>query len=139
EQQLELWRTSLEHARTSLDRAHTGLDDQYRRSMEGFAASGEAFAELAARTTSYVEALPNPAERLAGLWDGVRQLETDLIEAIGGSVMELGTLRERAEQLRMSLENLGTSTDRTASQIGSGGEKLAGSLQRELAQMNDII
>ncbi|HSK19198.1 MAG TPA: hypothetical protein VK912_08660 [Longimicrobiales bacterium] len=139
EQQLDLWRTSLEHARTSLDQAHTGLDEQYRRSMEGFAASGEAFAQLAEKTTSYVEGLPNPAERLAGLWDGVRQLETDLIEAIGGSVMELGTLRERAEQLRMSLDNLGGSTDRTAAQIGSGGEKLAGSLQRELAQMNEII
>ena len=139
EQQLDLWRTSLEHARTSLDQAHTGLDEQYRRSMEGFAASGEAFAQLAQKTTSYVERLPNPAERLAGLWDGVRQLETDLIEAIGGSVMELGTLRERAEQLRMSLETLGGSTDRAAAQIGSGGDKLAGSLQRELAQMNEII
>ncbi|HSJ32853.1 MAG TPA: hypothetical protein VK933_15540 [Longimicrobiales bacterium] len=139
EQQLDLWRTSLEHARTSLDQAHSGLDVQYRRSMEGFAASGEAFAQLAEKTTSYVEGLPNPAERLAGLWDGVRQLETDLIEAIGGSVMELGTLRERAEQLRMSLDNLGGSTDRAAQQIGSGGDKLAGSLQRELAQMNEII
>ena len=139
EQQLELWRTSLEHARTSLDQAHTGLDEQYRRSMEGFAASGEAFARLAGETTAYVERLPNPAERLAGLWDGVRQLETDLIEAIGGSVMELGSLRERAEQLRMSLDNLGGSSDRAAAQIGSGGEKLAGSLQRELAQMNEII
>src|SRR5690606_12955647 len=124
---------------TSLDRAHTGLDEQYRRSMEGFAASGVAFAQLAEKTTSYVEALPNPADRLAGLWDGVRQLETDLIEAIGGSVMELGSLRERAEHLRMSLDNLGGSTDRAAAQIGSGGDKLAGSLQRELAQMNEII
>jgi hypothetical protein len=139
EQQLELWRTSLEHARTSLDHAHTGLDEQYRRSMGGFAASSEAFTELAERTADQVRSLPDPAERLAGLWDGVRQLETDLIEAIGGSVMELGALRERVEQLSSSLEQLGSSSDRTAELIGSGGGKLAGSLQRELAQMNGII
>ena len=139
QEQLELWRSNLEQARTALERAHRGLDEQYRRSMAGFAASGEAFAQLATRTTAYVEALPNPAERLAGLWDGVRQLESDLTEAIAGSVMELGTLRERSEQLRMSLEQLGGSTDRAAGMIGSGGDKLAGTLQRELAQMNGII
>jgi hypothetical protein len=139
QEQLELWRSNLEQARTALEQAHRGLDEQYRRSMAGFAASGEAFAQLATRTTAYVEALPNPAERLAGLWDGVRQLESDLTEAIAGSVMELGTLRERSEQLRMSLEQLGGSTDRAAGMIGSGGDKLAVTLQRELAQMNGII
>ncbi|MBR9989416.1 MAG: hypothetical protein KFH98_06640 [Gemmatimonadetes bacterium] len=139
DEQLELWRSNLEKARTGLDRAHSGLDEQYRRSMAGFAASGQAFAQLAEDATKHVEALPNPAERLAGLWDGVRQLETDLTEAIAGSIMELGTLREQAEQLRVSLEQLGGSTDRAATQIGSGGDKLAATLQRELAQMNDII
>jgi chemotaxis protein histidine kinase CheA len=139
QQQLELWRSNLEQARTALEQAHRGLDEQYRRSMAGFAASGEAFAELASKTTAHIESLPDPAARLAGLWDGVRRLETDLTSAIAGAVMELGTLRERAEQLRTSLDQLGGSTDRAADMIGSGGDRLAGSLQRELAQMNSII
>jgi hypothetical protein len=138
-EQLELWRTSLDQAKASLGEAQRSLDEEYRRGMEGFAASGTAFAELAEKTTGYVEALPNPAERLAGLWDGVRQLETDLTEAIAGSVMELGELRERSEQLRQSLDHLGGTTDRAATMIGSGGERLGGSLQRELDQMNGII
>lgn len=138
-EQLELWRSTLDQAKASLGEAQRSLDDEYRRGMEGFAASGTAFAQLAEKTTGYVEALPNPAERLAGLWDGVRQLETDLTEAIAGSVMELGELRERSEQLRMSLEQLGGSTDRAATMIGSGSERLGGSLQRELGQMNGII
>ncbi|MGH7445973.1 MAG: hypothetical protein ACRELT_00335, partial [Longimicrobiales bacterium] len=139
QQQLELWRSTLDQAKASLGEAQRSLDDEYRRGMEGFAASGTAFARLAEKTTGYVEALPNPAERLAGLWDGVRQLETDLTEAIAGSVMELGELRERSEQLRMSLDHLGGSTDRAATMIGSGSERLGGSLQRELDQMNGII
>lgn len=159
--QLDLWRTSLEQARTSLEQAHRGLDEQYRRSMTGFAASGEAFAALAAQATAHVESLPDPAARLAGMWEGVRRLETDLTEAIAGAVMELGVLRDRAERLRTSLDQLGGSTDRAADMIGSGGERLAGTidasaerltdvigtsgdriagaLQRELAQMNEII
>jgi hypothetical protein len=107
--------------------------------MAGFAASGEAFAALASQTTAQVESLPDPAARLAGLWDGVRRLETNLTEAIAGAVMELGTLRDRAEALRVSLDQLGGSTDRAADMIGSGGDRLAGSLQRELTQMNGII
>jgi hypothetical protein len=106
--------------------------------MAGFAASGEAFAALASQTTAQVESLPDPAARLAGLWDGVRRLETNLTEAIAGAVMELGTLRDRAEALRVSLDQLGGSTDRAADMIG-GGDRLAGSLQRELTQMNGII
>ncbi|HEX2168500.1 MAG TPA: hypothetical protein VHG09_14795 [Longimicrobiales bacterium] len=138
-EQLELWRSTLDQAKASLGEAQRSLDEEYRRGMEGFAASGTAFARLTEQATSQVEALPNPAERLAGLWDGIRQLETDLTEAIAGSVMELGTLRERSEQLRQSFEQLGGSTDRAATMIGTGSERLGGSLQRELDQMNGII
>lgn len=138
-EQLELWRATLDHAKASLGDAQRSLDEEYRRGMDGFAASGTAFAQLAEQTTVYVQALPNPAERLAGLWDGVRQLETDLTEAIAGSVLELGALRDRSEHLRQSLEHLGGSTDRAATLIGSGSERLGGSLQRELDQMNGII
>src|SRR5690606_9690640 len=134
-EQLELWRATLDQARASLGAAQRSLDDEYRRGMEGFAASGTAFAQLAEQTTGYVQALPNPAERLAGLWDGIRQLESDLTEAIAGSVMELGTLQERSEQLRQSLEQLGGTTARPAPMLGSGSERLGGTLQRELDQM----
>lgn len=138
-QHLEQWRKNLEQAQTALEQAHRGLNDQYRRSMAGFAASGEAFASLAATAATHIESLPDPTIRLAGLWDGVIRLETDLTEAIGGAVAELGTLRARAEELRGSLEQLGRSTERAADTIGTGGERLAGTLQRELAQMNAII
>jgi hypothetical protein len=139
QEQLELWRSTLEQSRAALDIAHRGLDDEYRRGMEGFAESGAAFARLTEQTTSYVQALPNPAERLAGLWDGVRQLETDLTEAIAGSVMELGALRERSEQLRDSLGHLGGSADEAAARLGGGTDRLAGSLQHELEQMNTVL
>lgn len=139
DQQRTLWQSSLEHARTSLDQAHGGLDEHYRRGLEGFAQSSAAFTELAERTTAYVQALPNPAERLAGLWDGVRQLETDLTEAIAGAVLELGALHERAQQLAGGLEHLGGSAERAATAIGSGGDRLGSTLQHELMQMNTII
>jgi uncharacterized phage infection (PIP) family protein YhgE len=138
-EQLELWRSTLDQAKASLGQAQRGLDEEYRRGMEGFAASGTAFARLTEQAMEHVQALPNPAERLAGLWDGVRQLESDLTEAIAGSVMELGTLRERSEQLSQSLGQLSDTTDRAASLIGSGGQRLGGTLQHELEQMNGII
>lgn len=135
----EQWRATLEQTRTALGEANRSLDEEYRRGLEGFAASGRAFAELTARTVEYVEALPNPAERLSGLWDGVRRLETDLTEAIAGSVLELGVLRERAEQLAAALARLGSSADDAATKLGNGGDRLAETLQRELRQMNGVI
>jgi hypothetical protein len=139
QEQLELWRATREQTRDALDRAHRGLDEQYRRGMKQYVAAGDAFAQLAEQTTSHVQALPNPADRLAGLWDGVRQRETDLTEAVAGAVMELGALRERSEALRVSIEQLGGSTDRAAGMIGAGGDRLAGSLRTELDQMNAVI
>ena len=40
---------------------------------------------LAEQVKREVQALPNPGERLVGLWDGVRSLETTLTESIGGA------------------------------------------------------
>jgi hypothetical protein len=136
---LEQWRATLDQTRTALGDAHRSLDEEYRRGLEGFASSGRAFAELTAQTVQHVESLPNPAERLAGLWDGVRGLESDLTEAIAGSVLELGALRERAEQLAASLAQLGGSADHAATAIGAGGDRLAETLHRELRQMNGVI
>lgn len=139
EQQLELWRANLDQARAALAQAHDSLDDEYRRGLSGFAASGAAFAELASAAASQVQSLPNPAERLAGLWDGVRQLEADLSDAIAGSVEQLNDLSSRSAELRESLARLAGSADSTATRIGTGTDRLSGSLQRELQQMNDII
>ncbi|MGH7444659.1 MAG: hypothetical protein ACREKM_07270, partial [Longimicrobiales bacterium] len=139
EQQLELWRANLDQARAALAQAHGSLEDEYRRGLSGFAASGEAFAQLASSAAAQVQALPNPAERLAGLWDGVRQLETDLSDAIAGSVDQLTDLSGRSADLREALGRLAGSADGAATRIGSGTDRLSGSLQHELQQMNDVI
>jgi hypothetical protein len=138
-EQLELWRATLERTQTALDEAHRNLDGEYRRGLEGFAASGAAFAQLTAQTVERVAALPDPAERLGGLWDGVRQLESSLTAAISGSVQELATLRERSEQLSESLARLGGSAGAAADSLGAGGDRLAETLHRELRQMNGVI
>ena len=139
EQQLEVWQKSLEQARAALAAAQRGLEEEYRLNMEGFATTGEAFRQLAEQATMHVQSLPDPAERLAGLWDGVRQLETDLTEAIAGSIMELGALRERSEELNVELRSLGVSAEQVARQLGTGGDQMAAALRRELEQMSGII
>jgi hypothetical protein len=136
---LQQWKATLEQARSSLAEAHQALDTEYRRGLAGFAASGTAFADLADRAARDVQALPNPAERLGGLWDGVRALETDLTESLGGVLRELGALRERSEQATRSLQALSGTTEGATAAIGAGGKRLGEALQRELQQMNGII
>ena len=136
---LHQWKEALDQARSALTETHQALDVEYRRGLEGFAASGRAFAELADRAAKDVEALPNPAERLTGLWNGVRAMETDLVDTMRGVHRELMTLRERSEQATRSLQALTGSADGAAAVLGSGSTKLGEALQRELQQMNGII
>jgi hypothetical protein len=136
---LHQWKAALDQARTALTETHEALDTEYRRGLEGFAASGRAFAELAERAAKDVEALPNPAERLTGLWDGVRAMETHLVDSMRGVHRELMSLRERSEQATRSLQALTGSVDGAAAVIGSGTNKLGEALQRELQQMNGIV
>jgi hypothetical protein len=136
---LESWRVALEQAKGVLDEAHRNLDSEYRRGVEAYASSGVAFAELAERTTSYISAMPNPAERLAGLWSSVSELEATLRDAIVGSASELEVLRERSEHLTKELSRLGEGVGAAANTIDFDGGRLTGALQRELKQMNSIV
>jgi flagellar biosynthesis chaperone FliJ len=136
---LSQWKLTLDQARSAMADAHRALDEEYKRGLAGFSSTGAAFAELAERAAKEVEALPNPADRLVGLWDGVRGLETTLAESLGGVLRELTTLRERSEQLAKSLQVLSGSADSAAASVGAGGARLGEALQRELQQMNGII
>jgi hypothetical protein len=134
-----MWQESLERARDALVQTHRTLDEEYRRGVTAFAETGTRFRELSEATVTQVNALPNPADRLAGLWDGVRNLESELTEAIDGAVRELGNLRERAEHLSYGLTSLAGSADEAASGMTAGGARLGDALHRELQQMNRII
>jgi hypothetical protein len=134
-----MWQTSLEQAHASLELTHRTLDEEYRRGMTAFAETGARFRELSEATVTRVNELPNPAERLAGLWDGVRNLESELTDSIEGAIRELGTLRERAEHLSYGFSSLAGSADEAASGMTAGGARLGDALHRELQQMNRII
>jgi hypothetical protein len=139
QEHLELWRSTLNRANAALSSAHGNLDVEYARGLEGFALSGKAFAELTARTVAQVEALPNPAARLSGLWDGVRELESTLNGAITGSVEGLMKLRERSEQATTELGRLSVGAGAAADTVAADSTRLATALQRELRQMNVIL
>ena len=134
-----MWQESLERARVALEQTHRTLDEEYRRGVTAFAETGTRFRELSEATVTQVNAMPNPADRLAGLWDGVRNLESELTDAIEGAVRELGTLRERAEHLSYGFSSLAGSADEAASGMTAGGARLGDALHRELQQMNRII
>ena len=136
---VELWGTSLIAAQKSVAETNRVLEEEYRRGIRGFGQTATAFRELTEATAAQVESLPNPAERLAGLWDGVRQLETALTDALAGSIQELTVLRERSEQLRTSLTALAGSADQAAQDVKAGGGELREALLREVRQMNSII
>jgi hypothetical protein len=135
----ELWEGSLRQAREAIAQTHRVLDDEYRRGVAAFAQTGTAFRELSEATVNRVNALPNPAERLEGLWEGVRRLETSLTDAIAGAIRELATLRERADQLGSGMSRLAGSADEAATGMTAGGARLSDALHRELQQMNRII
>jgi hypothetical protein len=136
---VELWGTSLIAAQKSVAETNRVLEEEYRRGISGFGHTAAAFRELTEKTAAQVEALPNPADRLAGLWDGVRQLETTLTEALTGSIRELSVLRERTEELGNGLVALSGSVDQTSTDIRAGGGELREALLREVRQMNSII
>lgn len=138
-QHLNLWRETLDRARAALAAVHQSLDEEYRRGLDGFASAGTAFADLTKQTVRYVEALPNPASRLSGLWDGVTKLDTTLTAAINGAIGELGVLRDRSEKAAAALGQLGGSATASATSISSGGERFASELEREIRQMNRLV
>jgi len=122
-----------------MQRAHETVDAEYRRGLASLSSAGTAFAGMAGEVVKQVEALPNPAVRLAGLWDGVRALESTLAASIGGATEQLDALRQRSESLSEALDRLGHSAEAAAGNVEGGGERLGASLERELRQMNEIL
>lgn len=122
-----------------MQRAHETVDSEYRRGLTNLATAGTAFADMATGVARQVESLPNPAERLVGLWDGVRALETTLSSSITGASQQLDALRKRSEDLSGALGRLGQSADTASGELETGGDKLSTALRRELRQMNEIL
>jgi ABC-type transporter Mla subunit MlaD len=121
-------------------RGGTRVDQrEYQRGLATLSAAGTTFAELAEKVSKDVEALPDPAERLIGLWDGVRSLERTLTSSIGGASEELETLAQRSAELSTALVKLERTTGSAAGNIERGGAELGETLRRELTQMNQLL
>ena len=113
-------------------RAHTDA-------LTSLSASSTAFFELADRVKNEVVSLPNPADRLVGLWDGVKALESNLNASISGANEQLATLAKRSAELSNALVRLEKSSNVAANAVEQGGAELGDSLRRELAQMNHVL
>jgi hypothetical protein len=137
--QLAEWRVTLQESQVFLAAAHESIDGEYRRGLATLASAGRIFSELAEKVTQDVEALPNPAERLTGLWNSVRSLETGLTASIGGASEELETLAQRSAELSTALVKLERTTGSAAGNIERGGAELGEALRRELTQMNEVL
>lgn len=137
--QLDEWRVTLQASRAFLVAAHESIDGEYRRGLETLTSAGATFSELAEKVSRDVEALPDPAERLTGLWDGVRSLERTLTSSIGGACEELETLAQRSSELSTALVKLERTTGSAAGNIERGGAELGETLRRELTQMNQLL
>jgi chromosome segregation ATPase len=107
--------------------------------LTSLSTASSAFGELAEQVKREVQALPNPGERLVGLWDGVRSLETTLTESIGGATEQLAALSRRTNELSAALARLERSTGTAAETIEHGGVELGDALRRELSQMNQVL
>jgi ABC-type transporter Mla subunit MlaD len=107
--------------------------------LASLSAAGASFNELAEQVKREVRALPNPADRLTGLWDDVRSLEITLATSIGGASEQLALLSRRSEELSTALSKLEHSTGVAATNVENGGKQLGETLRRELTQMNAVL
>jgi len=133
---------AVRQARTTSEATQRQLAEQMQSHVGALASlstASTAFSELAEQVKREVQALPNPGDRLVGLWDGVRSLEATLGESIGGATEQLGALSRRTEELSTALARLERSTGTAAGTIERGGAELGDSLRRELAQMNQVL
>jgi hypothetical protein len=126
--------TSEETQRQLAEQMHAHID-----ALTSLSASSTAFFELADRVKNEVVALPNPADRLVGLWDGVRDLESTLTASIGGATEQLTTLAKRSAELSNTIVRLEKSSGTAAIAVERGGAELGDALRRELAQMNQVL
>lgn len=133
---------SVRQASTVGEETQRALGQQMQNHVAALAslsAAGASFNELAEQVKREVRALPNPGERLAGLWDDVRAMETTLASSIGGATEQLATLSRRSDELSAALAKLERSTGTAAANVESGGKQLGETLRRELAQMNAVL
>jgi hypothetical protein len=137
--QLVEWRTTLEQAHSFLSSTHSAMEAEYRRGVESMSAAGASFAALGDRVARDVEALPNPADRLAGLWDSVHRLEAKLAASVDEASSELGALSGRAREASSMLDEVGRSAGSAARNVERGGADLAAALHAELQQMIRIL
>jgi chromosome segregation ATPase len=129
-------------ARATSEETQRQLGEQMRAHVDALtslSASSTAFFELADRVKNEVVALPNPAERLVGLWDGVKALESNLNSSISGATEQLATMAKRSADLSNALVRLERSSNTAASAVEQCGAELGDSLRRELAQMNRVL
>lgn len=137
--QLAEWRTTLQESQIFLAAAHESVDGEYRRGLATLATAGKTFSELAEKVSKDVESLPNPADRLTGLWTGVRSLEATLTTSVGSASEQLTALARQSEELSNALVKLERTTGSAAGNIERGGAELGEALRRELTQMNDVL
>ena len=133
---------SVRDARATNDETQRQLGEQMRAhtdALTSLSASSTAFFELADRVKNEVVSLPNPADRLVGLWDGVKALESNLNASISGANEQLATLAKRSAELSNALVRLEKSSNVAANAVEQGGAELGDSLRRELAQMNHVL
>lgn len=133
---------AVRQARVTSEQTQRQLAEQMQAhvgALTSLSAASNAFGELAEQVKREVLALPNPGERLTGLWDGVRSLETTLASSIGGATEQLATLARRSEELSTALARLERSSDTAAGTVERGGAELGDALRRELAQMNQVL
>jgi chromosome segregation ATPase len=133
---------SVRLAKTTSETTQRQLAEQMQShvgALTSLSTASTAFGELAEQVKREVQALPNPGERLVGLWDGVRSLETTLTESIGGASEQLVALSRRTNELSTALARLERSTGTAAETIEHGGVELGDALRRELSQMNEVL
>jgi len=133
---------SVHDARAASEETQRQLGEQMRahtNALTSLSASSTAFFELADRVKSEVVSLPNPAERLVGLWDGVKALESNLSASITGATEQLASLTKRSADLSNALVRLEKGSNTAANAVEQGGAELGDALRRELAQMNRVL
>jgi hypothetical protein len=138
-EQLAEWRATLDECRSFLAATHSAVNEQFSQSVTTLHAAGAAFANLSERVARDVAAMPDPSQRLAGLWERVRSLESTLATSIGATSERLEALGGQVDAMTAGLTRLQHSTGAAAETIERGGEELGGILRRELAQMNEIL
>jgi ABC-type transporter Mla subunit MlaD len=136
--QVEEWVRQSRRAAEETQQQLAAQMEQQTAALDRLSGAGAAFVEMAERVKSEVKALPNPSERLAGLWDDVRSLESTLATSIGGAMEQLGAL-SRADELSSAIARLERSSGTAATAIETGGAQLGDALRRELAQMNHVL